>query len=85
MPADTPSIRSTPAPKTEGNTKEEKASEPYDPYDIYCKVLDETDAENYLADEILLDDAWFCNEVLDSPGNQDLNIGLLVNMPYINL
>ena len=59
---------------------EEKASEPYDPYDIYCNVLDEAEAEEDLADEILLDDAWFCNEMLDSPGNHDPNIGLLVNI-----
>lgn len=80
MPADTPSFRSTPAPQTEGNRKEEKASEPYDPYDIYCNVLDEAEAKKDLADEILLDDAWFCNEMLDSPGNHDPNIGLLVNI-----
>jgi len=36
---------------------EEKASEPYDPYDIYCNVLDEAQAEKDLADGILLDDA----------------------------
>ena len=51
-------------------------------YDIYCKVLDEAEAEKDLADEILLDDAWFCDEMLDSPGNQDPNIGLLVNAEF---
>lgn len=55
--------------KIEGNIKEEKVSEFYDFYDIYCKVLDEVDVENYFVDEIFLDDVWFCNEVLDSFGN----------------